>query len=274
MEAVGKKRVFEGLEKLSRGIEKDKEPSTTIFLENYLYPVCSWPVEGGYSYARKCRIGHPDFDFDCTLLNSRENPTLKFCISTPYPFALPSECVLILFGFDGIYLVFKRFGTSVSLEYSTIERCVKIILYGHEFIVTNRNRKLMGKLINPRLPPPMYGLGNFFNIKNVEELILSYRCRTKIALQILCPDLPDYICSAIWDLAISDVVLSSKLICGFVRLLDDALEDRKQHWLKNMSQAISKILIEVKSSEMSYLLEESCMKTVDFEPVGHFLKGI
>merc|ERR1719419_746265 len=210
---------------------------------------------------------------ECTFYHSSKKPELKFVISNPKNF-FPYESLRIEIGFYGIRFFFERINHKVSLKYSIQGRCVEIVLNGHKFIVTNHNLKQICELIDSRLPLAISGIVDLFNIREGEELLLSYRRGTKDVLRRFCPGLPDDVCSVIWDLAISDEVLSSKLICGFARLLDDAVEDREQHWLKNMSRAVSKILNKLKSSELSYLLEKSFMKTVNFEPLGHFVKGM
>jgi len=149
-----------------------------------------------------------------------------------------------------------------------------LILNGKPFSVTKRNLRQMIARSDVQIRCPGSFLLNNFAITETEGMILGYRNRTEDVLRIFCSSLPHYIFSVIWDFAISDGLLSSKFICGFARLLDDRLENREQHWLKNVSLAISEIIDQFNSSETSYLLEQCYIKASDFKSLGQYAKEI
>jgi len=261
-----------------RRIEQVKEDNITkqsSYLENYLLP--SFTKQRKYS--KVCGIRYPDSSMKCDLFNSNNFRNLEFSISGPKGIQTPADDIALDYlkiniGFEGVSLFWYRQDKVVSLDYSIRGREVTIDLNLDCFIVTRQNLKEMVEDIDPRLPCPASNLVNYFPIEKTEGLILSYRNRTTDVLRIFCPSLPHEVFFVIWDFAISDGVLSSKSICEIARLLDNILEDREQHWLKTVSLAVSKIVEQFRSSEMSYLLEECMMKAAYFKRVGQFAKEI
>jgi len=270
-----------------RRIEQVEEANITkqsSFLENYLQPTFTLKtvegegLHGGYT-TKVCGIRYPDSKLECELFISNNFLNLELSISGPKGIQTPADefaldCLEITISCDAISLFWHRQDKVVRLEYPNGGKKVTVDLQLDDFIITRQNLNQWIEAIDPRLPYPALNLVDYFLIEKTEGLIQSYRNRTEDVLKIFCQSLPHEVFFVIWDFAISDGILSSKCICKIARMLDDILDDREQHWLKTVSLAVSKIVEQFSSSEMSYLFEECMMNAKWFKLVGQSAKEI
>jgi len=279
-EARKRSLLAENVDKLSkkRRINQAKESNFIEFwsnLDNYLLSAFAIDkaAEEGIGYQEACGI---TLRTEFWHIISNEAQTLEFGIAkAARDFDLnefKEDSLNIVIGSNWISLNWSCQNENV---FYTIE-CGEITIFMNkvEFTVTNRNLKQMIERSDFQIRCPGPFRLNNFSITETQRMILGYRNRTEDVLRIFCSSLPNNIFSVIWDFAISDGLLSSKFICGIARILDDSLENSEQHWLKNVSLAISVIIDQFNSSETSYLLEKCSIKASDFKSLGQYAKEL
>lgn len=89
-------------------------------------------------------------------------------------------------------------------------------------------------------------------IKNTERNILILQKNTEDALSSFCPNLTTHTLSLIWKFATTEEILSTKLTCRCIRLLNEAVED----WgMKSLSTSVLKIIEVLEVTRMDYTFE-------------------